>query len=76
LGKALQDALLVPTVAIVTEKGKTGVLVPDEKNKPQFHPVTIGPSVQDQTQVLSGLEEGERVFIDLPKDQKPKNEAK
>jgi HlyD family secretion protein len=76
LGKALQDALLVPTVAIVTEKGKTGVLVPDEKNKPQFHPVTIGPSVQDQTQVLSGLEEGERVFIDLPKEQKPKNEAK
>jgi HlyD family secretion protein len=28
--------------------------------------------VQDQTQVLEGLNEGDRVFIDLPKDQKPK----
>ncbi len=74
LGEALQDALVVPTVAIVTEKGKTGVLIPDQKNKPQFRPITIGPSIEDQTQILSGLKEGERVFIDLPKDQKPKEE--
>ena len=74
VGEALKDALLVPTVAIVTEKGKTGVLVPAQNNKPEFHPVTIGPSVQDQTQILSGLKQGERVFIDLPKDQKPKQD--
>jgi len=74
LGEALQDALVVPTVAIVTEKGKTGVLMPDQKQKPQFRPVTIGPSIEDQTQILSGLKEGDRVFIDLPKDQKPKEE--
>ena len=74
LGEALKDALLVPTVAIVTEKGKTGVLVPDQKNKPQFRPVTIGPSIQDQTQILAGIKEGDRVFIDLPKEQKPKDE--
>ena len=74
VGETLKDALLVPTVAIVTEKGKTGVLVPNDNNKPQFRPVTIGPSVQDQTQILSGINEGARVFIDLPKDQKPKNE--
>jgi HlyD family secretion protein len=74
LGEALKDALVVPTVAIVTEKGKTGVLVPDQKNKPQFRPITIGPSIENQTQILSGLKEGDRVFIDLPKDQKPKEE--
>lgn len=74
LGQALQDALVVPTVAIVTEKGKTGVLVPDKANKPQFRLVTIGPSIIDQTQILSGLKEGERVFIDLPEDQKPKED--
>lgn len=74
LGEALQDALVVPTVAIVTEKGKTGVLVPDQKNVPQFRPITIGPSIENQTQILSGLKEGDRVFIDLPKDQKPKEE--
>lgn len=74
LGETLKDAQLVPTVAIVTEKGKTGVLVPDQNNKPRFRPVTIGPSIQDQTQVLSGIKAGERVFIDLPKDQQPKQE--
>ena len=72
LGEAVKNALLVPTVAIVSEKGKTGVLVPDENNKPQFRPVTIGSSMEDQTQILSGIKEGSRVFIDLPKDQKPK----
>ena len=71
LGEALKDALLVPTVAIVTEKGKTGVLVP-QQNKPQFRPVTIGPSIENQTQILSGLKEGDRVFIDLPEEQRPK----
>ena len=74
LGETLKDAQLVPTVAIVTEKGKTGVLVPDQNNKPLFRPVTIGPSIEDQTQILSGLKTGERVFIDLPKDQQPKRD--
>jgi len=36
------EALLVPTVAIVTKKGSPGVLVPDEKGKPTFKPVKIG----------------------------------
>lgn len=74
LGQTVKDALVLPTVAIVTEKGKTGVLVPDENNQPKFRPVTIGPSIEDQTQILSGLKEGQRVFIDLPKDKKPKQE--
>jgi HlyD family secretion protein len=74
LGQDLKDALVVPTVAIVTEKGETGVLVPGENNKPVFQPVTIGPSIKEQTQILEGLNQGERVFINLPKDQQPKNE--
>jgi HlyD family secretion protein len=72
LGKEVDNALVVPTVAIVTEKGKTGVMIVNSDNKPKFKAVTIGSSVQDQTQVLEGLNEGDRVFIDLPKDQKPK----
>ncbi|MCX5963951.1 MAG: efflux RND transporter periplasmic adaptor subunit [Cyanobacteria bacterium] len=36
------EALLVPTVAIVTKKGRPGVLVPDEKGNPKFKPVTVG----------------------------------
>ncbi len=66
LGQQIQDALVVPTVAIVTQDGQTGVMVPDENNKPEFEPVTIGTSIQDQTQVLEGIKPGQRVFIDLP----------
>ncbi|MBE9223737.1 efflux RND transporter periplasmic adaptor subunit [Cyanobacterium stanieri LEGE 03274] len=65
LGEQLNSAVTVPTVAIVTEDGETGVMVPDDNNEPEFRPVTIGISVNDQTQILSGLSAGERVFVDL-----------
>jgi HlyD family secretion protein len=68
IGGQVSNALVVPTVAIVTEDGETGVLVPDENNKPQFRPVTIGSSIQAQTQILEGLTQGERVFTELPED--------
>lgn len=70
LGDKVQGALLVPTVAIVTEKGNTGVLVPDEKNKPLFRPVTIGAQVKDQTQILEGVKIGDRIFLNPPADYK------
>jgi HlyD family secretion protein len=72
LGQQLNSALVVPTVAIVTQNGQTGVMIPDAKNKPQFKPVTIGPSIKDQTQILEGVKQGQRVFIDLPEDSKKK----
>lgn len=65
-GRSLDNALTVPTVAIVTLGGKTGVMVPDKDNKPRFQPVTIGLVLDDKTQVLEGIEKGQRVFIDLP----------
>ena len=70
LGKEVQGALVVPTVAIVTEKGQTGVLIPGKDNKSEFRPVTIGPTIGDQTQILEGLQQDDRVYIDLPKDRK------
>ena len=57
---------LVPTVAIVTEDGKPGVLLVDEQQKPQFQEVELGSSSGDQTAILKGLEAGTNVFIDLP----------
>ncbi len=70
LGRKLDNILVVPTVAIVTEKGQTGVMIPDENSDPKFKPITIGISVDDKTQVLGGLLPGDRVFIDLPKDKR------
>lgn len=74
LGDRLTNAIVVPTVAIVTEDGQTGVMIPDEKNEPKFKPITIGSSIDDKTEVLSGLSLGDRVFIDLPKNKRKKEE--
>jgi HlyD family secretion protein len=72
LGEQVSNALVVPTVAIVTQDGETGVMVPDVDDKPKFKPVTIGSMIQNQTQILDGLKQGERVFIDLPEDRRKK----
>jgi HlyD family secretion protein len=70
LGKQLNNALIVPTVAIVTDRGQTGVLVPGANNKPKFQSVTIGPTIGNQTQILDGIQAGELVFVELPEGQK------
>jgi len=57
---------LVPTVAIVTEDGKPGVLLVGDQQKPEFQEVELGNSSGDQTAILKGLEAGTSVFIDLP----------
>jgi HlyD family secretion protein len=72
LGKTVQNALVVPTVAIATIKGQTGVYIPNKENKPKFQSVVIGSTVQNKTQVVEGLRSGQKVFIDFPKDLKPK----
>ncbi|BAZ83898.1 efflux RND transporter periplasmic adaptor subunit [Dolichospermum compactum] len=67
IGNNIQNALLIPQELIVTQKGKTGVWLLGEKNKPQFKLVTIGANIDSQIQVLEGLKAGDRIFIDLPK---------
>jgi HlyD family secretion protein len=57
-------------VAIVTDKGQTGVLTPDRNNNPRFQSVTIGPTIGNQTQILDGLQQGDKVFVELPEGQK------
>jgi HlyD family secretion protein len=66
LGQKLDQALMVPTVAIVTDKGQTGVLVPGQNNKPRFQAVTIGPNIGNETQILDGIQAGDSVFVELP----------
>lgn len=73
LGRQLNDALVVPTVAIVTQKGETGVYVPDEEKNPKFQPVEIGLVMDDKTQILSGLTAGQLVFVDLPQQPSEKD---
>jgi len=70
LGEQLEQTLIVPTVAIVTDKGQTGVLLLGRNNKPQFQTVSIGQTIANQTQILKGLKAGDLVFVELPEGQK------
>ena len=62
----IQAKTLIPTVAVVTEDGRPGVLLVGEGNQPKFQSVELGISSGKSTQILSGLSSGTRVFIDLP----------
>jgi HlyD family secretion protein len=62
----IQAKTLIPTVAVVTEDGRPGVLLVGEGKQPKFQPVELGISSGKSTQILSGLTSGTRVFIDLP----------
>ena len=62
----VQAETLVPTVAIVTEEGRPGVLLVGPNNQPTFQAVELGISGGPSTQILSGLKPGTRIFIDLP----------
>lgn len=66
VGEELTNSLVVPTVAIFTEDGEQGVMIPGENNQPEFQPVQIGLYLGDKTQILEGIEPDQRVFIDLP----------
>ncbi|BAW97175.1 efflux transporter, RND family, MFP subunit [[Synechococcus] sp. NIES-970] len=68
VGQNLTNVMTVPTVAIATEQGETGVLVPDSNNNPRFQPVIIGATVGDRTQIVRGITPDDRVFIDLPRN--------
>ncbi|MBD2570317.1 efflux RND transporter periplasmic adaptor subunit [Anabaena lutea] len=79
LGDRINDAITLPTVAILTENGKTGVLIPDANNKPLFREITIGAQIKNETQVLEGLKKGDLIFVSPPKEykiQKAKEEKK
>jgi HlyD family secretion protein len=74
IGKELADSLVVPTVAIFTENGEQGVMVPDANDQPEFKPVKVGIYLGEKTQILEGVEANQPVFIDLPESNKREQE--
>jgi HlyD family secretion protein len=71
VGKKIENALTIPTVAITTNQGEIGVMVLGDRNQTQFKPVRVGFSQDGQTQIIQGLALGDRVFIDFPPGQAP-----
>ena len=62
----LSPTPVVPTVAVVTRSGQSGVYVVGRDDQPTFRSIALGYSSGSNIQVLDGLEPGERVFIDWP----------
>ncbi len=57
---------IVPTVAIVTEKGETGLLIVGKNKEVLFQKVELGSSSGNKTAIIKGINPGEKVFIDIP----------
>ncbi len=62
----LNNVLVVPTGAIVQQNNNQGVFVAKEKGDPLFVPLVIGATVNDKTEVKSGLTGKESVLISFP----------
>ena len=60
------EKILVPTVSIVTEKGKKGILKVGKNSEPEFKEIEIGISSGNKTAVVKGVNPGERIFLDIP----------
>ena len=60
------EKILVPTVSIVTEKGKMGILKVGKNSSPEFQEIEIGISSGKNTAVVEGVKAGEKIFLDIP----------
>ena len=58
------NALLVPESAIGTDQNKRFVFVIDRSSKAAFREVVLGPGVDGEREVLSGLRAGDRVIVE------------
>ncbi|TCP94761.1 macrolide-specific efflux system membrane fusion protein [Cricetibacter osteomyelitidis] len=58
----VQDTLLVPTMTLKKQNGKVFVNVLDDKNQVEQREVTIGLNDDVNTQIICGLNEGEKVI--------------
>ena len=61
---AIDDALLVPESAIGNDQSKRFVFVVGDNNKAEYRAVALGPQVDGNRVVLTGLKAGDRVILD------------
>ncbi len=62
----LNQVLVVPTAAIVQQTNAQGVFVAKKGGDPVFTPIVVGTTVNDKTEVKSGLTGNERVLLSFP----------
>jgi multidrug efflux system membrane fusion protein len=60
----VDDALVVPESAIGNDQSKRFVFVVGDGNKAEYRSVALGPQIDGNRVVLSGLKSGDRVILD------------
>ena len=69
----LENAIVVPTAAVVRRQRATGVFVAGSDNKPVFTSIQTGVTVNNFTEVRSGLKGTERVLLSFPPGSRPQS---
>ncbi|MDZ8051846.1 MAG: efflux RND transporter periplasmic adaptor subunit [Aulosira sp. ZfuVER01] len=69
----LENALVVPTASVVRRENASGVFVAGEDNKPVFTRIETGVTVNNFTEVKSGLSGDERVLLSFPPGSRPQS---
>jgi membrane fusion protein (multidrug efflux system) len=58
------DAILIPSRCVMEIQGRSSIYVVTKENKIENRQITVGQSIGDMIQVISGLKPGEPVVID------------
>jgi HlyD family secretion protein len=69
----LANVLVVPTASVVRRERSTGVFVAGADNKPIFTRIQTGVTVDNFTEVKSGLTGNERVLLSFPPGSRPQS---
>ncbi|MDX2232842.1 MAG: efflux RND transporter periplasmic adaptor subunit [Leptolyngbyaceae cyanobacterium bins.349] len=68
----VQNAVVIPTVAIVRQEEGTGVLLAGgEGEKSRFQPIKTGVTVDNKTVVTAGLQPGQKILLSFPPGERP-----
>ena len=70
----VKNVLVVPTVAIVRQEEGTGVYL-WKNNQAEFVPIKTGLTVNDKTEIRSGLQEKDRILITFPDGKRPRSKV-
>jgi HlyD family secretion protein len=71
----LENAVMVPTSAIVRRETGTGLYVQKNNQVVEFQPIETGTTIGGETEILSGLQGNEEILLSYPEGEKPEGNA-